>query len=304
MVNDKIVNEIMKIFITGATGFIGKHLVNQLTEQGNEITINLYGEEQSPFADNVKTYQLGKDTILNDIQFLAKNKFDGIIHLASLYLTIHNPDDAVKLIDSNVRFSTYILECASQAHINWFVNTGTFWQNYQNADYSPVNLYAATKQAFESIARYYIETEQIRFATLRLSDTYGPNDTRPKIFNLWERIARTGETLDMSAGEQLIDISYIDDIINAFILLATHLQNKHPEVKSGNVFVVKADKRLTLKELAAIYEQATGTTLNINWGVRPYREREVMIPWENGVIVPDWKQNVTIEQGIKTLNIS
>lgn len=293
----------MKIFITGATGFIGKHLVKQLTEQGNDITINLYGEEQSPFTDNVKTYQLCIENTLTDIQFLAENKFDGIIHLASLYLTVHNPEEAVKLIDSNVRFSTYILECASQAHINWFVNTGTFWQNYQNADYSPVNLYAATKQAFESIARYYIETEQIRFATLRLCDTYGPDDTRPKIFNLWERIARTGETLEMSAGEQLIDISYIDDIINAFILLATYLQNKHTEVKSGAVFAVKANKRFTLRELAAIYEHATGFTLNINWGAKPYRGREVMIPWENGMVVPDWKPNISIEEGIIKLYI-
>lgn len=288
----------MNIFITGATGFIGKHLVNKLIQEGNLVTINLYGEEQSPFTNEVKTYRLAKSDITTDILFLQQGAYDGIIHLASLYLTIHKPEEAVKLIDSNVGFSTYILECAAQAHINWFINTGTFWQNFQNADYSPVNLYAATKQAFESIARYYIETEQIRFVTLRLCDTYGPNDTRPKIFNLWERIARTGETLDMSAGEQLIDISFIDDIINAFTLLANHLQHNHPQVTAGDVYAVKADKRYTLKQLAAIYEEATGTKLNINWGAKPYRDREVMIPWEKGEVVPEWRPKATISSGI------
>jgi len=289
----------MKIFITGATGFIGKHLVSKLVQDGNEVTINLYGGEQSPFTEQVKTYTLAKSEIATDILFFQQSAYDGIIHLASLYLTVHKPEEAVKLIDSNVGFSTYILECASQARISWFVNTGTFWQNYQNAEYSPVNLYAASKQAFESIARYYIETEQIRFATLRLCDTYGPNDTRPKIFNLWERIARTGETLDMSAGEQLIDISFIDDIIAAFSLLACHLQNNHHEVVSGSVYAVKANKRYSLKELAAIYENATATKLNINWGAKSYRGREVMIPWEKGVLVPDWVAKVSIEEGLK-----
>jgi len=291
----------MKIFITGATGFIGKHLVKQLVANGNEVTVNLYGDEDSPFDAQVHTYSLEKVSITDDIHYLQKNAFDGIIHLASLYLTVHKPDEAVKLINSNVQFSTYILECAAQAGVKWFLNTGTFWQNYENKAYSPVNLYAASKQAFESIAQYYTETNQIKFATLRLSDTFGPNDTRPKVFNLWKRIAETGETLDMSAGEQVIDISYISDIVAAFALLATHLHSNHSEVNNGAVFAVKAEKRYTLKQLASIYEQATDTKLHINWGARPYREREVMMPWVDGVVVPGWKPKVGIEEGIKEI---
>lgn len=293
----------MKIFITGATGFIGKHLVKKLVDEGHQITINLFGEEPSPFDDKVLTYKLKETNIKNDIEYLKQESFDGIIHLASLYLTIHQPEDAVKLIDSNVRFSTSILECAAQAKVKWFINTGTFWQNYNNADYSPVNLYAATKQAFESIARYYIETNQIKFCTLRLSDTYGPNDTRPKIFNLWERIAKTGETLDMSPGEQIIDISYINDIVDAFELLANHLQNNNPEVDNGSVYAVNAKIRYTLKELALIFEEATGYKLNINWAGKPYRNREVMVPWERGTSVPEWKPIYLIADGIKKVFI-
>ena len=193
------------------------------------------------------------------------------------------------------------MECATQAKIKWFINTGTFWQNYQNANYSPVNLYAATKQAFESIAKYYIDTNQIKFATLRLSDTFGPNDTRPKIFNIWNKIAKSGDTLDMSPGEQLIDISFIDDIVAAFTLIAKHLHANLPEVPNGSVYAVKAEKRYTLIQLAALYEQATKTKLNINWGARPYREREVMMPWADGVLVPGWKAKVKIEDGIKAI---
>lgn len=293
----------MKIFVTGATGFIGKYLVKQLTDEGNEITVNIRGEKLSPFDNNVKTYQLGVNDIATDILFLSENKFDGIIHLASLYLTIHKPEDAVKLIDSNVGFSTYVLECASQANIKWFINTGTFWQNYENAEYSPVNLYAASKQAFEAIAQFYYETKRIHFNTLKLCDTYGPNDTRPKIFNLWSRIAKSGEMLDMSPGNQIIDIAHIEDIVCAYILLANHINNKDKRINNGDTFAVKTANRYTLKELSVIFEEATSQKLNIVWGGKPYREREVMIPWEDGNVVPDWTPFVSIFDGIKGLNL-
>jgi nucleoside-diphosphate-sugar epimerase len=288
----------MKILVTGATGFIGKNSVNKLIELNIEVTVNLHSEKPSPFTNKVKTYRLNEKNIQSDIDFLKTSEFSGIIHLASLYITTHKSEEATSLVTTNVTFSTYVLECAAKAKINWFINTGTFWQNFQNRDYSPVNLYAATKQAFENIAQYYIETNKIKFCTLRLSDTYGPNDTRAKIFNLWNRIARTGETLDMSMGEQVIDISFIDDIVNAFILLATHLQNNRSDVNSGNVYSVMAEERFTLKELSVVFEKATKTKLNINWGEKQYRDREVMIPWENGVLVPEWKSKTNLMEGI------
>jgi nucleoside-diphosphate-sugar epimerase len=288
----------MKILVTGATGFIGKNLVNKLIELNIEVTVNLHSEKPSPFTNKVKTYRLNEKNIQSDIDFLKTSEFSGIIHLASLYITTHKSEEATSLVTTNVTFSTYVLECAAKAKINWFINTGTFWQNFQNRDYSPVNLYAATKQAFENIAQYYIETNKIKFCTLRLSDTYGPNDTRAKIFNLWNSIARTGETLDMSMGEQVIDISFIDDIVNAFILLATHLQNNRSDVNSGNVYSVMAEERFTLKELSVVFEKATKTKLNINWGEKQYRDREVMIPWENGVLVPEWKSKTNLMEGI------
>jgi nucleoside-diphosphate-sugar epimerase len=97
----------------------------------------------------------------------------------------------------------------------------------------------------------------------------------------------------------MIDISYIDDVISAFVLLAENLQNQKSVIPNGAIYAVKASKRYTLKQLAAIYEKVTHTKLNINWGAKPYREREVMIPWENGQSVPGWKPQVSIEEGIK-----
>ena len=55
---------------------------------------------------------------------------------------------------------------------------------------------------------------------------------------------------------------------------------------------------MALKDLAKVYEQSTGDTLNIVWGERPYRDREVMFPWDKGNPVPNWKQNTSISDAI------
>ena len=290
----------MKLFITGASGFIGKHLVQRLVKNGHTIVVNERKLIEN-LPDNVKTFSINEGDIKTTIEYLQNQKFDGIIHLASLYITTHKSEDVVNLINSNVRFSTFVLEAAVQARIPWFINTGTFWQHFENKEYSPVNLYAATKQAFESIAQFYIETNQIKFVSLHLSDTYGPNDTRPKVFNLWEKIAKTGETLEMSPGEQVIDISHVDDIVSAYCTLVNHLQNNHPNIENGEIFAVKAEKRYNLIELAIIFENTFGKKLNINWGGRCYRGREVMVPWENCNVVPNWFAEVNIVDGINDL---
>ncbi|SHG28668.1 Nucleoside-diphosphate-sugar epimerase [Flavobacterium fluvii] len=296
-----------KILLTGATGFIGSNLSKKLLTDGHKLCFTLMLHETNPFENDkrVKSYLLNNDGIYSLIEFIKRNQIDGVIHLASFVQSAnHVPDDIEKLIDTNLKFSTLVLEAAVQAEVKWFINTGTYWQHYNNANYSPVNLYAATKQAFMDIARYYWETNKINFCTIMLFDTYGPNDSRPKIFNLWERIARTDETLDMSQGEQLIDISHVDDIVSAFSILSLHLQNRHTEVKNGDVFAVKANKRYTLKELAVIFEETTKSKLKINWGGRQYREREVMTPWISSVVVPGWVSKISIEQGIKQLMCS
>jgi len=291
----------MRILITGATGFIGKHLVNYLQKKNIDITINLQPNELNPFNDLVKAITIdinNPQKVLNDF---SEQKFDGIIHLATFYVKDHKIADISQMIEANIKFGTIILDCAVQTNIKWFINTGTFWQHYNNSDYSPVNLYAATKQAFEGIIKYYSENKMIDVKTLKLCDTYGPDDTRPKVFNLWKKYADTGEVLNMSAGEQLIDILHVDDIVDGFYILSILLNEKSILIKNDDCFVLKANKRYTLKQLSEIFEESINKKINIEWGKLPYRKREVMEPYEKGIILPNWEQKIDLLDGIRTL---
>jgi nucleoside-diphosphate-sugar epimerase len=290
----------MKILVSGATGFIGKYLLAQLEKDRHNLWILVRPNSDTEFLaeSQIKHYTLDGD-IAQLTKFMEKEKFDGVIHLASLFLAQHQPQDVQGLIESNVLFGTTLLDAAVQAKVPWFINTGTFWQHYDDQDYSPVNLYAATKQAFEDIAKYYLTVSPINFVTLQLSDTFGPKDTRPKVFNLWLKIAESGETLDMSPGEQLIDISYIGNVIDGYAQLIKLFHDGRGAELRGQVFALSSGQPLKLKDLAKIFEQTTGRKLRINWGAKDYRPREIMVPWNRGKSIPGWNPTVSLQEGIR-----
>jgi nucleoside-diphosphate-sugar epimerase len=290
----------MKLLISGATGFIGKHLTERLTEEGNEVfaIVRPSTDTSTLTTGNIRPYVFNDD-IHALTAFLEQEQFDGIIHLASLFLAAHKSDDIKNLVDSNVLFPTTLLESAVTAKTPWFINTGTFWQHYQNEAYSPVNLYAATKQAFEDIAQYYLQTSPINFVTIQLSDTFGPGDTRAKVFNLWLKTSKSQEPLGMSPGEQLIDISFIDNVIDGYVQMISLLSDDKGSELRGRAFAISSGAPESLKSLAATFEKVTGTTLPIQWGEKEYRPREVMETWNKGETIPGWSPRVSIEEGIK-----
>lgn len=290
----------MKIALTGATGFIGGALVKALKADGNDV-FAIIRKNTSPKSldESSVPYYVFDGSIEGLSQFFSGHKIEGVMHLASHFLAKHEIKDVPELISSNVLFSTQVLEATVQGQVKWFINTGTAWQHYENKDYSPVNLYAATKQAFQDIAQYYSQTSPLVFSTIQLHDTFGPGDTRPKLFNLWQKVLASGERLSMSKGEQIIDISYIDNVVDAFLGLAKLLSSDQNGSHSDSVYVVSSPERMILKDLARVFEEVAGAQLNIGWGERPYRYREVMEPWSKGILVPGWQPKVDLREGLR-----
>lgn len=287
----------MRLLVTGATGYLGESFV-RLLQNKHEITTLVRNSSDVTFLEkaNCKIQKYFNDNDILDV--FKKHDFDGVIHFASHVCVEHAHSDIKSLINSNITFGTFLLEASVKNKVKWFINTGTFWQNYENEAYNPVNLYAASKEAFESMAKYYTQTSELVFTTIKLNDTFGPNDKRAKIFNLWTSVASSGETLSMSPGEQIIDISYIDDVISAYEKLIKLLE-KDASVHQDKTYVVSNKERLSLKDLAKVFEKVTNTKLDIEWGGREYRSREVMIPYSLGITVPGWKQNYTLEEAIR-----
>lgn len=288
-----------RVLVSGGTGFVGRHLSLRLANVGctvHAITRQENLTKGEPDEAGVH-WHLYDGTVSSLIDILQQTKPEIVVHLASLFLGQHTSQNLRNLIDSNVLFGTQLLEAMDNSGVRLLLNTGTSWQNYKNSRYSPVNLYAATKQAFEDIALYYCQARNISMITLRLFDTYGLDDSRDKLLPLLKRAARTGELLELSPGEQLIDLVYIDDVVDGFVCACQRLLEG--SVRLHEVFALSSGKPISLQELTRLYVASTNKPLNVKWGARPYRNREVMVPWDVGNVLPGWRPKTELSCGLK-----
>lgn len=283
-------NPLRVALVTGATGFIGSHLVRQLAADGWQVHTIV---RKAGSGEHEHLYDGGMDSLLRCLNTV---KPDVVFHLASLFLSQHTTADVDNLIHSNVVFGAQLLEAMKVAGVKRLINTGTSWQNFEGGDYNPVCLYAATKQAFEALVDFYVRAEGFKAITLRLFDTYGADDVRPKLFHLLRKTAASGDTLRMSPGEQLIDLVHVDDVITAFKAAEALLDAGG----AHRVYGVSSGAPIALRDLVARFCAVTGARVNVEWGGRPYREREVMVPWQSDVL-PGWRPAVALEDGLRSL---
>jgi nucleoside-diphosphate-sugar epimerase len=220
-----------------------------------------------------------------------------VFHLASQFVAVHGSGDLESLITSNVLFGTQLLEGMEAAGCTRLVNAGTCWQHFKDAEYEPVNLYAATKQAMQDVIDYWVSARSLDVVTLEIFDTYGPGDTRNKVLPLLVRAALDGAHLDLSPGDQRLELVYVDDAVDAFVTAGARLAAGGA---SGHErYALQAAERLSLRRIAALVERVGGRPIDAAWGARPYRDREVMEPWRLGETLPGWTPRVPLEEGIR-----
>ena len=286
--------------VTGASGFVGSRLVRRIVAEGWRVHAIVRPASDLRQIQRVLDYVTvhshdGSTEGMFSIMEAASPTV--VFHLATVGLARHEPQDVVPMLQANIVFATQLVEGMIAHNVYRLVNTGTFWQHYRNMEYSPACLYAASKQAFEAIIQYYVETSPLRVITLKLYDTYGPNDPRPKLFNLLEQAIHDNQSLAMSPGEQLIDAVYIDDVVEAFLVAANRIQRQ--KAAGRKVYTVSSGAPMRLKDIVEMYGQEIGKPVPVVWGGRPYRPREVMVPWDRGEKLPNWEAKVSLRDGIR-----
>jgi nucleoside-diphosphate-sugar epimerase len=283
--------------VTGATGFIGSHLMNRLLDAGTSVTLitranKVVDDELLARGVSVVEDVGSVEELTTAVTAISP---DVVFHLATNFIGVHKPADVNALVESNVAFGARLAEACSVVEDVRFVNVGTVWQHHDARPYGPTSLYSATKQAFQDIVQFYAEVQGLNVVNLELADTYGPNDPRKKLVQLLMETAAHDGKLEMSPGEQLINLVHVDDVLDALLAAPALASTEAPS------YSVPSNQPLNLKQLVELVGQVVGKPVNVVFGAREYRPREMMKSWQYAPVLPGWSANTSLNDGLTNL---
>lgn len=290
------------VVITGGSGFVGSNLASHLLKNTScKVFVVLRKDSKLDNLDKIKDrihlFYYYETNIADLINFFKKNKPSIVFHLASFVIAEHKSDQIDSIIQSNITFGCHILEAMKESDTRNIVNTGTYWQHYNNDENNPVCFYAASKSAFEKFLQLYVEAYDFNVVNLILYDNYGENDTRKKLINLLSRLKSENESLEMTSGDQEIDYTHVNDVCEAFLVAGESLEDSR--LSGWNTYSVFSNTNKTLKQVVQLFLKTTKKNVTVKWGSRPYRKREVMKVWKGTEKLPGWEPKISLEDGFK-----
>lgn len=246
----------MVSLVTGATGFVGHHLVEHLLALGEPVHVLHRASSQRPIiqafeAAGVTVHRYSSN---DEVQSIAASITpDTVYHLATHYLKDHKPSDVSTLIDANVSFGAHLLEgvVGSDATV---VSAMSFFQFRANSP-TPFSLYSATKQAFLDIADYYRTGRAVDVRQVVLYDTYGPHDTRDKLIPRLIEVATTGEHVSLGSPLQPLNLLYASDVASGLVAAAGE--------GAPAMMALRAPRTYTVAEIAATIGAVAGSELSV-----------------------------------------
>ena len=301
----------MNILITGSTGFIGSYLLKSLLESTNYNIIILKRSKSHTFRiDNllskVSTFDIDK-TELEDI--FKNNSIDGIIHLATNYIKAHKFEDISGLIESNITFPTKLIELSVKYKVDFFINTGTFFENNLNSnpiteqsETKPYNLYASTKLAFNNILEYYASNSALNILTLKLAAPFGYNDN-PKLVPYLIKSVLNNKKIILEQGEQEWDFIYVKDVVSAYIKAIKFCTNSKRNIYEE--ILIGTAKKTSIKEITNIINNLYGKKMiTLEKDYQPNQIFEAYVDNSKAKNMLQWLPQYSIEDGLtETYNL-
>jgi UDP-glucuronate 4-epimerase len=237
------------VLVTGATGFIGQHLVLRLSKAGYIV----FGISKN--GGNIAGHIIIPVDMTNAIalaSYCEDKSFDAVFHLAASVPSSFNDNTAKESLLTNVTSTLNLLDIFKQKRWNVFIHASS------TAVYgSPLIHEVITEDCpvslnnFYSIGKYFAEVlcEQFRAAhdlcisSLRISAPYGPGQRKDTVITRFIKMALQSEDITIyGSGQRKQDFTYIDDVVEALILAY--------QKRACGIFNIASGVPVSMKELA------------------------------------------------------
>lgn len=305
----------MKVLVTGADGFIGSHLTEELTIKGYQVRAFVYYNSFNNWGwlDTLpKNIMDNVEVVLGDVRdpngvSEALNGVDAVFHLAALIgipFSYCSPDTYV---DTNIKGTLNILQAAKRMGTERVLVTSTS-EVYGTAKYVPIDEnhpfqgqspYAATKIGADRLAESFYRSFQLPVTIVRPFNTYGPRQSARAVIPTIITQLLSGETeIKLGSLTATRDFNYVKDTVNGFIKIY------QSDKTIGQEINIATQKEISIGQLAEklikqINPQASIVCDKVRLRPENSEVNRLMGCNEKIMRLTDWTPQYTLEEGLK-----
>jgi nucleoside-diphosphate-sugar epimerase len=313
------VDGLTSVVVTGATGFIGSALTSRLLREGRRVTCLVRkGTPRLPWL--LTACRLACLPRAPEVSIVALERFEAsavraalehvepqvIFHLASSGVD-PTERDPVALVEGNATLVKTMLAATQGLGLRRFVLTGTCSEYgpavepvriAEGHELAPTSPYGVAKLAAEVEGGALAATLDVPFVPLRLFGTYGPGEAGQRLVPYLVDHLRRGEVPSLTGGEQVRDLMFVEDVVDAILVAATSAS-----IVVGAPYNVCTGEPHRIREVAREVARLMGKPeANLGLGRRPYRADEAM--WIVGDptrlrTATGFRPRVSLEEGLR-----
>ena len=247
-----------KVLVTGATGFTGGHLSEELVQRGYDVrALSLPNQEMD------KLKKLGIEIIIGDLTKKdtlpsAVCDVDTVYHIAAVYREQNVPHKL--FFDVNVGGTKNLLNVSRDAGVRRFVHCSSVGVQGEikdppadeNAPYNPGDYYQQSKMEGEQLALEFFKNNNIEGVIFRPVGIYGPGDNRfLKIFKL----VNSGKFRIVGKGKALYHLTFVEDLVQGIILCG----EKSEAV--GQIYTLGGNEYITVEQYINLLAEILGVSI-------------------------------------------
>ncbi len=303
-----------KILVTGADGFIGSHLTEELVKKGHKVkafvyynSFNSWGWIDTLPADILKEIEVFAGDIRdpNGVREAMKD-IEEVFHLAALIaipFSYHSPD---AYVDTNIKGTLNVLQAARAFETSRVLITSTS-EVYGTAQYVPIDEnhpyqgqspYSATKIGADRLAESFYRSFNLPITIVRPFNTYGPRQSaRAVIPTIISQLLAGKETIELGSLTPTRDFNFVKDTANGFMKIA------ESEKTIGEEINIATESEISVGQLAEELIKQINPKANIKCDeqrLRPEKSEVNRLLGSNAKIkkLTGWEPHYSLEQGI------
>ncbi len=303
------------VLVTGAGGFIGSHLTEQLVRDGARVRcFARYNSRNDPGLLRLLPYEIqeGLEIVMGDLRDPEgmRKAVDGIeiiFHLGAIIPIPYSYVHPREVMETNAGGTLNVLLAAREVGVRRLIHTSTS-EVYGTAEYVPIDEkhplnaqspYSASKIAADKLVESFHLCYGLPAVTVRPFNTYGPRQSDRAVIPTIVAQALTQNQVFLGAMEPRRDLTYVTDTVSGFIAAA------HAENVEGQVINLGCGEDISIEALAQCIIQLTGRDTELVFDatrIRPPRSEVQQLLADNtkaGKLL-SWEPEVALEEGLQT----